>query len=146
MAAAATDGLICTGRFVAHPWLCDAMGHLTTRHYVGFFDDASYHLLAEAGYDGAKDLKAGWGWADVRHELEYKAEISAGALVEVWSRIVALGNSSVRSEHHMRERSQGVLSATLIANTVCFDLKARRSMPLPDAFRTRAAAYFGLET
>ena len=28
------------GLAVVHPWLCDAMGHLTTRHYLGMFDDA----------------------------------------------------------------------------------------------------------
>ena len=29
---------------VAHPWMCDVLGHLTTRHYVAMFDDAAYHL------------------------------------------------------------------------------------------------------
>ena len=35
-------------RAVVHPWLCDMMGHLTTRHYVGMFDDAAYALFAQA--------------------------------------------------------------------------------------------------
>jgi acyl-CoA thioester hydrolase len=33
---------------VMHPWMCDAMGHLTTRFYLALFDDASYHLLLAA--------------------------------------------------------------------------------------------------
>ena len=40
-------------RGVAHPWLADVMGHMTTRHYVAMFDDASYHFLFEAfGWSG----------------------------------------------------------------------------------------------
>jgi len=39
---------------VAHPWLCDSMGHLTSRHYVAMFDDASYHFFRLVfGYDAA---------------------------------------------------------------------------------------------
>lgn len=40
-------------RGVVHPWLCDAMGHLTTRHYLAMFDDAIYHLYQQVfGYAG----------------------------------------------------------------------------------------------
>jgi len=33
---------------IVHPWLCDVMGHMNVRHYIGMFDDASYQLLADA--------------------------------------------------------------------------------------------------
>ena len=38
-------------RGVVHPWLCDAMGHMTTRHDMAMFDDGSYHLLAALGFE-----------------------------------------------------------------------------------------------
>ena len=37
-------------RGVVYPWLCDSMGHMTTRHYTAMFDDASYHMFAALGF------------------------------------------------------------------------------------------------
>ena len=34
---------------VAHPWLCDALGHLNTRNYHAMYDDALFVLLAIIG-------------------------------------------------------------------------------------------------
>jgi acyl-CoA thioester hydrolase len=137
-------GWVQTGLGVVHPWLCDAMGHLTTRHYLGVFDDASWHLFAHVGYDAATAGKEGWGWADVRHEISYETELRAGDLVVVQSRVTRLGGSSVDSQHRMLDRGSGQQSATLTARTVCFDLQVRRSRLLPDEFRRAASAIFGL--
>ena len=37
--------MILVQKSVAHPWMCDVLGHMTTRHYVAMFDDSSYHFL-----------------------------------------------------------------------------------------------------
>ena len=37
--------MIPVQKSVAHPWMCDVLGHMTTRHYVAMFDDAAYHML-----------------------------------------------------------------------------------------------------
>lgn len=134
------DGYIVTGLGVVHPWLCDAMGHLTTRHYTGFFDDAAYHLFAAIGYDEALGRREGWGWADVVTTTNYHAEVVAGALTVVKSRIVAIGKSSMTAEHLLCDRTSGTLSARMEARTVCFDLVARRSRPVPDAIRATVEA------
>lgn len=131
-----TEGFMATGFGVVHPWLCDAMGHLTTRHYTGFFDDASHHLFAGLGYDEALGRSEGWGWADVVTTTQYHAEVTAGALIVVKSRIVAIGTSSMSAEHLLSKRTTGVLLARMEARTVCFDLVKRRSRPVPDAIRT----------
>ena len=132
------------GQGVVHPWLCDAMGHLTTRHYLGFFDDASYHLFASFGYDPRKAEQEGWGWADVRQEIDYHCELGVGALVTVEGRVVAVGRSSLQLEYRMHDRFRDRLSATLKARTVCFDLRARRSRTVPDELRTEIATLFGV--
>jgi len=134
---------------VAHPWLCDAMGHLTTRHYMAMFDDASLHLLAEAtGWHTDSNEWKGKGWADVRHEISYKNELQAGALLEITGEITAIGNSSLTAYYEMKhknclepdKKSQAV-AATMTAKTVFFDLKARRSIPLTDKMRTQIEVY-----
>lgn len=140
------DGFIVTGLGVVHPWLCDAMGHLTTRHYTGFFDDASYHLFATLGYDEAVGRSEGWGWADVVTTTNYHAEVVAGALIVLKSRIAAIGNSSMTAEHLLCDRTTGALSARMEARTVCFDLVARRSRPVPDAIRATVLGMIATRT
>jgi Predicted thioesterase len=135
---------IPSGFGVAHPWLCDVMGHLTTRHYLGFFDDASYQLLASLGYDSASATREGWGWADVRHEIEYLAEVGLGSLVRIEGRVTSIGRSSLQLEFRMIERAGDRHCATLIAKTVCFDLRARKSQEVPEAIRRQIATLFGV--
>ncbi len=132
------------GFTVVHPWLCDAMGHLTTRHYLGMFDDASYHLFATLGYDPGAGAAVNQGWADVRQEIEYHSELAAGALVRIDGRVTAIGRSSITTEYRMFARADDRLCATLVGRTVCFDLEARRSRPLPADFVARATELFGI--
>ena len=71
--------MLVVNKCVAHPWQCDVMGHLTTRFYLEMFDDASYHFLYTVfGWTISAHESQKYGWADVRHVIEYKAEVSAG--------------------------------------------------------------------
>ena len=74
--------MISVQKSVAHPWMCDVLGHLTTRFYVGMFDDAAYHFLHSVfGWIGASDDQGKTAWVDVRHVIEYQNEVTAGELV-----------------------------------------------------------------
>ncbi len=45
---------------VAHPWMCDTMGHMNVRHYAAMFDDASFQLLGHiAGTETESDSGRG---------------------------------------------------------------------------------------
>ena len=103
--------MLVVNKGIAQPWECDVMGHLTTRFYVAMFDDASYHALYEIfGWTILSHESRRYGWADVRHVIEYKAEVSAG----------------------------DVLAATLEAICVYFDLEARCAIALTDEMKARA--------
>jgi acyl-CoA thioesterase FadM len=127
--------MIETARSVAHPWLCDVMGHLSTPHYLAIFDIGTYHLFAAANASPAKTIKTGLGWADVRHEIDYKSEVKAGSLLLVKSAVVRVGGKSVTHRHEMLDVDDGTLKATLLAVTVAFDLAARAAMTIPDPQR-----------
>ena len=80
---------------VSHPAMCDIMGHMTTRHYIAMFDDGSYHFLYEAfGWTGETAKSKNTGWADVRHVVEYQAEVASGDLLEITAQLVKVGNRS----------------------------------------------------
>jgi acyl-CoA thioester hydrolase len=132
------------GLAVIHPWLCDAMGHLTTRNYLAIFDDAAYQLFAMLGHDAKAATAASLGWADVRHEIEYLGELQTGAVVRVTGRVVAVGLKSVTCDYQLLDRSGDRLCATLKAKTACFDLQARRARPLPSAFLLAVDTRFGV--
>jgi acyl-CoA thioesterase FadM len=130
--------LVETYRGVVFPWLADQMRHLTTSRYVEMFDVASYHLLHRLrfGYDPSANL----GLADVRHEIDFKAEVAVGGLVLIRSGVISFGRSSFRARHVMTDADGAIVHAVMEAVTVHFDLAARKAIPLPPDFAARAAA------
>lgn len=130
------DGLV-TYVGVAHPWMCDTMGHMNVRHYMAMFDDASFQLLGRlaGGGEGASH-----GWADVRHEIEYKRETPAGALVTIRSGIVRVGRTSLTYRHTMSGSLDGEIHAHATVTSVRFDLEARKPSELEPDTRLRAQA------
>ena len=126
---------------VAHPWMCDVLGHMTTRFYLHMFDDSSYHLLFEVfGWSGASDDEGARGWADVKHVIEYVAEVNAGDVLETRGGIKKIGNKSITIRYEMMNLGENELAATLECTCVLFDLKARKALELTDELRAMAAA------
>ena len=94
------DEMLVVNKNIAHPWQCDVMGHLTTRFYVGMFDDAAYHFLYEVFGLTIKTVgESKIGWADVRHLIEYKAEVSAGDVLEIRGYLKGMGTTSFTAQY-----------------------------------------------
>lgn len=134
-----SDQGIITFAGVVHPWMCDTMGHLNVRHYVGMFDDASFQLLGRISDPEADPRRM--GWADVRMEIEYAHETGAGTLVTITSHIEKIGNSSLAYRHEMIGTIDGKTRARMRTVSVAFDLIDRRKLPLTADVRARAAAF-----
>jgi acyl-CoA thioester hydrolase len=120
---------------VAHPWMCDVMGHMNIRHYAGMFDDASFQLL---GHVAGKIPDGGFGWADVRSTTEYKQEVPAGDLLTIRSHVLKVGRSSITFRQMMAGSLDGELRAVNEVTSVYFDKVARRSTELGSDMRVRA--------
>lgn len=130
--------MILLSRAVAHPWLCDIMGHLTTRHYVAMFDDATYALAAAVtGWRADDPAFAGTGWADIRHEIDYRDEIAAGTVVEISGTARRMGTSSIDYALEMVKLGADTPAASMVIRTVFFDLAARKARPLSEPMRER---------
>jgi len=127
---------------VCQPWHCDVMGHMTTRHYVAMFDDASYHCLYRLfGWTGKDAQSSNLGFADVKHTIEYLDEVHTGDLIEVCGVLKKLGSKSVTIQYEMRRTTDQSIVATLESISVLFDTKARKAIALPDDFRKKAAPF-----
>jgi len=134
--------LVIVNKTVAHPWLCDVLGHLTTRHYVAMFDDASYHFLFNVfGWSGATDDAGERGWVDVRHVIEYLAEVAAGDVLEIRASMVKIGTKSVTARYQMFNLGRDELAATLECIYVLFDMNTRQSLALTDQLRQMVAEH-----
>lgn len=131
-------------RAIAHPWLCDAQGHLNTRHYAAMFDEAGWLTFSLIGYKASAASEQNFGWADVRHVTEYKKEVPAGAFVRLDASIIKLGKSSVTIAQRMVDLDDEAVVATFEAVSVAYDLKAHRSREIPPEMRAEAQRVFGI--
>ncbi len=134
--------MLVVNKTVAHPWNCDVIGHLTTRFYVAMFDDASYHFLFTVfGWSGATDETGEIGWVDVRHVIEYQAEVSAGDILEIRASLVKIGSKSITARYEMINLGKDEVAATLECIYVLFDMQARAGLVLSDQLREAASKY-----
>jgi acyl-CoA thioester hydrolase len=122
---------------VIHPWNCDAMGHLNTRFYVGIFDDANYAVLSKLAAD-ARESQDTLGWADVRNEVDFLAEMKAGSVVDVFVAIRRIGTKSLTLVGEMRKGDCDPPVARMVAVIARFDLSERRAVPLSAPIATAA--------
>lgn len=131
-----------TYRGVVYPWHCDQLGHMNVQHYVGMFDQATFHIFARAGYTWpAEDAEPRLAFPDVRHEIDYRAEQPVGSLIVIESAFVRVGNKSLTMLHRMKNVETGVLAATSRITCVCFDLRTRKSAEMPPELRAGLEAH-----
>ena len=136
------DNMIPVHTAVAHPWLCDIMGHMTTRHYTAIFDDASYlYFYRVFGWSGSDARDDNVGWADVRHEVDYVDEVPAGDLLEVRASLQRLGGKSVTIAYEMYNLSKSSVAATLTSTCVLFDMDARKAVTISDLMKASAEPF-----
>jgi len=90
-----------------------------------------WHLVHEIGYRKPATSGAGYGWADVRHVVDYRRELPAGSLFKVLSGIAKVGYSSLVTVHRMFASENDELAAECEMTSVYFDLSARASCPMP---------------
>lgn len=136
----ATSRQFETFRGLVYPSQCDAMGHMNVQYYIAAFDQAMWHLVHELGYRKPASTNGGHGWADVRHVVEYRRELPAGALFRISSGVDKVGRSSLVSHHRMFEMESDALAAECEMTSVYFDLAARASAPLPQSLGDAARA------
>lgn len=131
------SGWVETGRNVVYPWLCDHLGHMNVKNYVGFFDIGAFHLMSILGVRSGDMHETGETMVDAQHTIKYLVEQPAGSLVKIESAIIKIGTKSMTCMHKMTNTETGDVAATMEVVLVYFDLKTRKSKAIPDDFRKR---------
>lgn len=126
-----------TYRGVVYPAQTDAMGHMTVQYYVAAFDQAFWHFIASLGYEPDWRIERQEGWADVRYEIDYKAELKVGDLFKVSSAVIKVGRSSLVT-HHSLMNNAGEVCSQIQMTSVYFDLQNRVSKEIPQNIKSAA--------
>ena len=135
--------MVVVQKSVAHPWMCDVLGHMTTRHYVAMFDDAAYHMLYEVfGWTGSSDDENKIAWADVNHTIDYKSEVSEGDILEIEAKLKKIGNKSIVFQHRFFSKKEALVIFKSKFVSVLMDLDTRISIAIPDGIKQQAKVEF----
>jgi acyl-CoA thioester hydrolase len=114
----------------------DALGHINNTVIPVWFLEAREPVLRL--FSPSLDMGKG-ALAVVRIELDYLAETRFGCDVEVLTRVVKLGNSSLQLAQQVWQ--DGTLTARGLATLVNFDPKERRAVAIPDQIRAALAEH-----
>ena len=131
-----------TYRGTIYPWHCDHMGHMNVMWYVGKFDEATWHLLAAAGFTTKRMREEGIGMAALEQRIEYKRELHAGDLITIRSSVQEVREKVILFEHEMTNEGTGEVAARTFLTGICMDTKTRKARPLPVDARERIASAF----
>ena len=122
---------LLTYRGAVYPWHCDHMGHMNVMWYAGKFDEATWQLLGSLGLTAQALAAAGRGMVAAEQLTQYRAELLAGDLVAIHSRVVDCSERTIRFVHEMRNESTGVIAAISTLVGVHIDRATRKACVLP---------------
>ncbi len=120
-----------TYRGVVYPWHCDFIGHMNVMHYVGKFDQATWHFLAHLGITPSYLQKNNKGMVAVEQNLKYFEELVAGDLLYVKTQLVEAKPKAIIFMHKMYNAETNSLCAEGKMVGVHIDKESRKSIELP---------------
>jgi acyl-CoA thioester hydrolase len=114
---------------------CDILGHMNVAAYIDAVSDAMFTLQGAVGLDRAALDREQRSFVAAHIEADYRAEMLAGEVFTMESRVLHVGTKSARFGHRMIRMSDGACVFDAENVSVHFDLAARRALALPDALR-----------
>ncbi len=119
----------------------DAWGHVNNAVYFTYLEQARVEYLMRVVLETNQHGPGGLSVILAEACCSFKRPITYGQSVQVGTRAVRLGKSSLRLEH--RIEADGELAATGHSVVVHYDYQAGRSVPLPDLYRNRVQSFEG---
>jgi acyl-CoA thioester hydrolase len=132
-----------TYRGMVYPWQCDHMGHMNVQWYVAKFDEACWQFLSSAGISTSRMQQTRARMAAVVQHIEYKRELFAGDVISIRSKMLDIGEKSVRMQHVMVHDESREVVAIMEVVGVHVDFNTKKASPLPADVRERMTAMIG---
>jgi acyl-CoA thioester hydrolase len=116
----------------------DMMGHVSNTIYQNYFDSGKVHYFDQV-MPNMDYIRIGVVGASVK--IDYLKPIFMRTKILVETRVSILGNKSLTMEHCLVNEHTGEILSTCTAVLVCYDLKERVSIPIPEEWRKSILAY-----
>src|SRR5688572_24488376 len=121
-----------TYRGTVYPWHCDFNGHMNVMHYVGKFDEGTWHFFAHFGLTPAYLKNEKRGLVAVEQHFKYFKELVAGDLVYVKTELIEFKSKAIVFSHRMYNVDADVLVAEGRMVGVHIDTQTRKAVPFPE--------------
>ncbi|MCG8353813.1 MAG: acyl-CoA thioesterase [Chloroflexales bacterium] len=129
--------MIETYRGVVYPYQLDHMGHMNVQWYASKFDEGTWHLFSAIGITPEYMRKNSKGMAALEQNTKYKAEVMAGDLLVVSSKILEIKDKTIKFFHTMQNAETGTEVATTELVAVHLDRNKRRACSLPQCIKDK---------
>ncbi|MEM7335257.1 MAG: thioesterase family protein [Chloroflexota bacterium] len=110
----------------------DENNHMNVRHYLGFFDDATYELFAAFGMGRDYYLTTENGSFALEMHINYLAEVRLGESFAIYSRVVNRTAKRIHFMHFMVNKDRQNVAAVFEGVGSHVNTTIRRTSPFPD--------------
>ena len=122
------------------PWEHDDAGLTPPQFLIPRFSGAMTQVLAHLGLSRAKLLSRHIGCAALDSAFEHPMLLRPGQSIEIRTGILDVGRKVLRVYHHVTDTASGNIAMMMEVVAVFFDLRTRKSLPMPAEIASRAKA------
>ncbi len=109
----------------------DFLGHVNNAKYLEYMEWGREDWIKQAGYSFDDLYNRGIGTVTVNINIDYLGECYKGDILEVKTRPVKLGNTSIVVEQAIYKKDSGKKVSKAHVTVVFIDMETRKSMPIP---------------
>ena len=126
----------------------DMQGIVFNGNYLTYYDVAWTEYFRTLGIQWKDMIAIGADTVLARTQMEFKAPARFDDMLEVYTRVSKIGNTSLTFEFEIYVQGEGRLVGTASSLYVCIDPQTLRPIRVPDELRSRIAEFEGkpLET
>ncbi len=116
----------------------DIMGHVSNTVYQNYYDSGKVHYFDEVLPD-MDFVTIGVVGASIK--IDYLKPIFMKTRIWVETRVAILGHKSFTMEHCLVDKCSNEVLSTCSAVLVCYSIKEKMSIPIPEHWRKNILAY-----
>lgn len=121
----------------------DMQGIVFNGNYLTYYDVAWTEYFRALGLEWKDMLTLGADTVLARTQMEFKAPARFDELLDVYTRVSKIGNTSLTFEFEIYAQSDDRLIGAASSGYVCIDPHSLRPVRVPDALRSRIANFEG---
>ncbi len=123
------------------PDQCDNLGHLNVQYYVAAVNGGAAEMMGWIGLSPPEIQQRRMGFAVVRMETDFLAEVRRGEAYRIESAFEALGGKTITIWHRMVLDGSGREAMVVKVVAALLHLDDRKAVPIPEDIRARVRGH-----